>query len=32
MVYVVHQQDRLLSRQLRPTFPPARMEQGTIRL
>ena len=29
---VVHQQDCLLSHQLRPTFPPAWMEQGTIRL
>ena len=31
-LYVMHQQDRLLSHQLHPTFPPAWMEQGTERL
>ena len=29
-IYVVHQQDCLLSCQLHPTFPPAWKEQGTI--
>ena len=31
-IYVVHQQDRLLFCQLRPTFPPAWKEFGTVRL
>ena len=31
-IYVVHLQDRLLSHQLCPTFPPAWKEQGTVRL
>ena len=31
-IYVVPLQDRLLSCQLRPTFPPAWKEQGTVRL
>ena len=30
-VYVVHQQDRLLSWQLRPAFPPAWKECGAVR-
>ena len=28
-IYVMHQQDRLLLRQLRLTFPPVWTEQGT---
>ena len=32
LVYVVHQPDRLLSCQLRPTFPPAWKECGAVRL
>ena len=31
-IYVMHLQDCLLSHQLRPTFPPAWKEQGTVRL
>ena len=31
-IYVVHQQDRLLSCQLHPTFPPAWKECGAVRL
>ena len=31
-VYVVHQQDRLLSCQLRPAFPTAWKECGAVRL
>ena len=32
IIYVVHQQDRLLLGQLRPTFPPVWTEKGTERL